>query len=1076
MKPRGHILIVAVRVAALVAMPVFLGWATGTVLQSEAADLADADDKRPWSFQPVRSVSPPQVRNVAWPQSPVDCFILARLEDQNLSPAAPADKRTLLRRATFDLTGLPPTPSEIEAFLADDSPAAFARVVDRLLASPQYGERWGRHWLDVVRYADARDLIQLPAESDFREAWRYRDWVMSAFNRDLPYDEFISRQLAGDLMQPADAAQIDAEALVATGLLAIADFVPGDVDKQQMIADYVNDQIDVVGRAFLGLTLACARCHDHKFDPVTIDDYYALAGIFFSTRLVPGPVKGNTPLVRVPLLPAARIQALEAEAARDKARAAELSQVLGTLANHEYVAWLERRVTAETGRYLLAAWEFVQLRAGENRPTAIDFAKAKGLDERVFARWTEYFKEQRPHPAIAAMRTAADRPTAQKIVDELCQKLSAIANSASINQESAAVVPGSESRIPATSAVLSFRADHRRIAIDDAARITHWPSRGHGPQNAVPVPDVASPALATVDAGGRALPVVRFSGKGLLQTPAIVPGNGTLFVVFRPDPNGPGGQRLIGWEDSAVGQHGLGLMTDAAGAVHAILRKNGANSDVVVPAPAPPKNPAAGADAKGIESSNSPFQVLCVTWGPGGVVVFRNGQKVGANPGIDSVSSDPAITSLKIGGPGSGSSSRFQGDLAELRVYAKQVDDAARTRIEGELKARWCDVPGSPESIATEADLYEELLSSQSPFHLEPAEREKVLPTGFRDKLAALQRELDAIKKKPPHDIPRAVVVQEGGPAGTPHEGIHDAVVYLRGNPAKPGKTVPRGFPAALAGAQQPPIREGSGRRELAQWLTRPDHPLTARVMVNRIWQHHFGFGLVRTSANFGVMGERPSHPQLLDYLAARFIASGWSIKEMHRLIMLSSTYQQSAQASAALLAADPENRLLGRAERRRLDAESIRDSLFAVAGRLDATPGGPGFQDAATPRRSMYVMAVRTGAKTAEFGPLFDAPDCSAIVERRSESIVAPQALYLLNDPLVADLAQALAQRIAAEVPQAMPRERILRMYEITLGRPPTGEEVELGLQFLADPVEADAWIRYCHLIVCTNEFLYVD
>ena len=236
---------------------------------------------------------------------------LAAVRDRPLHPGRaggertharrPADKRTLLRRATFDLTGLPPTPEEIDAFLADESPEAFARVVDRLLASPHYGERWGRHWLDVVRYADARDLIQLPAASDFREAWRYRDWVVDAFNRDLPYADFVRFQIAGDLLPPPRPGGINKDGLVATGLLAIADFVPGDVDKDQMIADYVNDQIDVVGRAFLGLTLACARCHDHKFDPISTEDYYALAGIFFSTRLIPGPVPGNTPLVRVPL-------------------------------------------------------------------------------------------------------------------------------------------------------------------------------------------------------------------------------------------------------------------------------------------------------------------------------------------------------------------------------------------------------------------------------------------------------------------------------------------------------------------------------------------------------------------------------------------------------------------------------------------------------------------------------------------------------------------------------------------------------------------------------------------------------
>src|SRR5262249_37675356 len=203
--------------------------------------------------------------------------------------------------------GLAPMPSEVDAFLGDDSPEAFARLVERLLASPHYGERWGRHWLDVVRYADARDLIQLPPESDFREVWRYRDWVVDSFNRDLPYTEFLRLQVAGDLLPPPRPGGVHKDGLVVTGLLALADFVPGDVDKEQMIADYVNDQIDVVSRAFLGLSVACARCHDHKFDPIGTEDYYALAGIFFSTRLIPGPVKGNTPLIRVPLLSQAEI-------------------------------------------------------------------------------------------------------------------------------------------------------------------------------------------------------------------------------------------------------------------------------------------------------------------------------------------------------------------------------------------------------------------------------------------------------------------------------------------------------------------------------------------------------------------------------------------------------------------------------------------------------------------------------------------------------------------------------------------------------------------------------------------------
>jgi len=254
------------------------------------AEIAGADSKphksdglqrrELWSLQKVHEFRPPDTQRRDWSATPVDQFLLAPMEQNGLGPSKPADKRTLIRRLTLDLIGLPPSPDEVHAFLNDSSPAAYANLVDRLLVSPQYGERWGRHWLDVVRYADARDLIQLPAESDFREAWRYRDWVVQAFNDDLPYDQFVKQQIAGDLLQPADKTQLDADALIATGMLAIADFVPGDVDKEQMIADYVNDEIDVVGRAFLGLTIACARCHDHKFDPISTEDYYSLAGIF----------------------------------------------------------------------------------------------------------------------------------------------------------------------------------------------------------------------------------------------------------------------------------------------------------------------------------------------------------------------------------------------------------------------------------------------------------------------------------------------------------------------------------------------------------------------------------------------------------------------------------------------------------------------------------------------------------------------------------------------------------------------------------------------------------------------------
>ena len=1010
-----------------------------------------AEQRNFWSFRPLNEAALPSVRAEGWPQGPIDQWILSRLEEHGLAASEPADKRTLLRRATFDLIGLPPTPHEVDAFLADESPGAFATVVERLLASPFYGERWGRHWLDVVRYADARDLIQLPAESDFREAWRYRDWVIRAFNQDLPYDQFIRLQLAGDLLQPTDPNQIDIEAMVATGMLALADFVPGDVDKEQMIADYVNDQIDVVSRGFMGLTLACARCHDHKFDPISIRDYYALAGIFFSTRLIPGPVPGNTPLVRAPLLSAVELKAVEAQAASDKQRLAGLTQAVQIAADLERLSYLGQLVCAQTPRYLLAAWDYLHRPAGEERPTVTELAAAGKLDEATLARWLKYL-ENHPHPAFSPQLAADDRAECERSVQELGQNLLAIAR-----RRRTTKLEDPTARILAENEILCFRADDSRIQTNDAGQVTVWPDHGGLSQDASPVAETLGPTLVRSEPSRT---VVRFDGHQMLQSLQGVPSIGSLFVVFRPAQQAPPDQRLIGWEDSSGGQHGLGLMLEASGRLHTIARRSGANGDIVTSLPNPTE-----------------FLLVSISWGPAGVTVHVNGVAMGTSQSIDAVSSAPDIPALHIGGPGSGTGAKFCGDLAELRVYSAQLDAGARGRCEAELRQRWMDVSDQAASPSDPyEDLYDELLSLRGPCWADQAERDCVLPEDARARLASMNQELEALKKKPALEIPRAVVVQEGGPPGTRHEGFRDAAVYIRGNPATPGPTVPRGFPRVLAGEKQTPIRQGSGRRELADWLTRADHPLTARVLVNRIWQHHFGKGLVSTSTNFGARGERPSHPELLDYLAGRFLASGSSVKSMHRLIMLSSAYQQGSHASQANLLADPENRLLGRMNRRRLEAEEIRDNLLSVAGRLNTNPGGPGFLDASVPRRSVYLMSVRTGAKAAEFGPLFDGPDCSAIVEQRSQSTVAPQALFLLNDPFVMDMAGAFAERVAQEVPSLTVEGRIDRVYQIAMGRPPTAAEVDIARELLGQQPDADAWSRFCHVVLCTNEFIYVD
>ncbi len=1009
------------------------------------------EHRRFWSFQPIKAGPPPAARDARRLQSALDGFIRAKLEASGLAPAAPADKRTLLRRATFDLIGLPPTPVEIDAFLADDSPQAFARVVDRLLASPRYGERWGRHWLDVVRYADARDLIQLPPESDFREAWRYRDWVVEAFNRDLPYTDFIRSQVAGDLMPPSRPGGINKEALTATGLLAIADFVPGDVDKNQMIADYVNDQVDVVSRSFLGLSMACARCHDHKFDPISTDDYYALAGIFFSTRIIPGPVPGNTPLVRVPLLSPTEIAQIQTQTAADARRRTELEQLMPHALDREYRAYLTNILTGQTARYLVAASEYRKQNAAGEKPIAGDLAKLHGIHEALLTEWVAFLDriEKQPPPNCPAI-----------LRDVAAGKLSgaAIQKAADALQESFSALSKRDGGDVTRAAFLHFRADDPRLVSDKEDRITLWPNRSGLSEDAVPPTPRDAPIKTTAMIGGHTKAVLRFDGQSLLTVRGSVPPVGSVFLVFQTATTGRPGERLLGWEDSDVGKHGLGLMTDPGGRLSAILRQDGKSGDLV--------------------DTNKPtdFETVSITWGPGGTTMRRNGVASAPQKGIEALSSDPGIVALKIGGPGSGGGLRFHGDVAEIRVYNRQLDEAERKQVEAELHETWFQ-PDDPKKPSRDplAELYDDLRSARGPFWTTPDERAKRLPPEVRTRLEAMKVELETLRSKRPVEIPKVVAAQDGGPKGTRHEGFKDAQVFVRGDSKRLGKTVPRGFPKVLTGDHEERITEGSGRLQLADWLTRPENPLTARVMVNRIWQHHFGEGLVRTPNDFGERGERPTHPELLDFLAARFVESGWSVKAMHRLIMLSSVYQQSSHASAVSLARDPDNRLFGRMNRQRLDAEAIRDSLLAVSGRLDTATGGPPFTDLAVPRRTLYLMSARTGANTSDFGRLFDRADPSLIVAQRGQSDVAPQALFFLNDPFVSGAAKSLAARVVREAP-ANPEARIRYLYELALGRPPSKSEIDLGTQLLTPAGGPDPWERYCRLILSTNEFLYIE
>ncbi len=600
--------------------------------------------------------------------SAIDGLVAATLEKKGLTLAPPADRRTLIRRATFDLIGLPPTPAEIEAFLADRSPLAFLRVVDRLLASPHYGERWGRHWLDVVRYADAHDLIQLPPESDFREVWRYRDWVVRSFNRDLPYPDFVRDQIAGDLLPPSRPGGINTDGLVATGMLAIADFVPGDVDKETMIADYVNDQIDAVSKVFLGLSIACARCHDHKFDPISIDDYYALAGIFFSTRLIPGPVPGNTPLIRVPLLSETELNRLNTQAAADQRRRAEIERQIADGADRAFIEVVDQVLRNQLAAYLIAACEHRQRPSHAPGPGLAVRAQAAGLDAELLTRFVTYLERVAAQPSINRHPTLRAAASGDLTGARLARSANDLQRDiAAFVEHAKELARSSPDAALAQACRIDLSADDAYLMTDREGRITLWPNRAGLPADAISTTQARGPLLTRAILNGHSKDVVAFDGRALLELPRQVPSAGSLFVIYRVTPEtGNSGQRLIGWEDSDTGKHGLGLMIEPDGRLHAIVRKNGASGDVVD------------------NHRDRGFQLVSLTWGPRGTILHRNGVAAGSQTGIDGVSSDPAIAALRLGGAGSGASARFRGELAAIRVYDRQLDDNERLSVEHE--------------------------------------------------------------------------------------------------------------------------------------------------------------------------------------------------------------------------------------------------------------------------------------------------------------------------------------------------------------------------------------------------------
>ncbi len=773
-----------------------------------------------WAFKKPIEPKLPEIQNSKFKiQNSIDRFVRAKLAEKGLTPSPAADRRTLLRRATFDLTGLPPTPEEMHDFLSDPSPEAFTKVVDRLLASPRYGERWGRHWLDVARYADSKGYV-FEEERRYAYAYTYRDWVVNALNRDLPYDQFLIQQIAGDQIATKD----DPWPMAAQGFLTLGRRFLNNTP------DIIDDRLDVVFRGTMGLTVACARCHDHKFDPIPTADYYSLYGVFDSSH-----EPGEKPLLGPNPNPALAAQYVEERAKREK----ELADY-----RVERTAEVLKKLRERVGDYLTAAYDSL----GLDWTNLEGLARVRSLDPGLVASWKTRFEQWRG---------------------------------------------------------------------------------GHNP---VFAPWFAFASLSTNDFAAQSAGVIA----KLKQPEAGKPINAAVVQSFITQP---------------------------------------------------PTNFAE--------------------------VASRYGQLLGT--------ADTAWTDA----------------LAAATKDSKPAPTALADATQEELRL-----------VLTGAD---------SPVKEASKDIDRFFDTPTAQKLRGLRRKLDELDATHPGAPLRAMALEDNA---TPNE----PVVFKRGNPGNHGPQVPRQFLGLVAGKDRKPFTKGSGRLELAQAIASRDNPLTARVLVNRVWLHYFGAPLVRTPSDFGVRSDPPINPELLDHLAVWFMDHGWSLKQLHRYILLSATYQQTSDPGddARLVAsfarndkADPLNQFLWRMNRKRVDFEAMRDSLLAVSGQLDDTVGGQPveiYEGKEAPRRTLYGFIDRQNLPGLLRAFDFASPDTTSPM--RYQTTVPQQALFLMNSPFMAARAREFVTR--PYLHGAAPADRLARMYELAYQRPPSPEENQLALHFVNQPIAA--------------------
>jgi hypothetical protein len=991
--------------------------ADATRLASKYAfDLAQRKDKH-WCWRPIQVHEPPAVKDMSWPRSPLDRFLLAKLEEKGLTPAPPADRPTLLRRVTFDLLGLPPSLEEVAAFVADRSPDALAKVVDRLLASPHFGERWGRHWLDLVRYAESRGH-----EFDYPQpgAAEYRDYVIRAFNADVPYNQFVKEHLAGDLLARPRLHAVEGfnESILGTGFWFLGEQVHSPVDLCQDKADRFDNMIDVMSKTFLGLTVACARCHDHKFDAISQKDYYSLCGFLESS---------SYRLVRFDALEQNKRVAAKLGALQERARPAierSLAEIL-------------RPGLGRVADYLLAAREII--RAGKSERVA-EVAKVRGLDRALLGRWVSHLRRAKAevNDPLHAWATAD-----VQLLAESWKKQDIAADGA---LESAEIIADYRKSPPDAWIQDGFAFGSRPVQPGDL-RLRGTPGAptvhiiAHAAAQSDPIWDRLRPAPGVVLEPGA--PGTMIGSGRLLRTTTFRITNGPVYYLLKGK----------GRAYAAVDAHVM-----IAGPLHASLVQQ-VN---------------AGHGFRWVRHDLSRYK--------GSLTHIEFTPAVGSDFAVALVLQSPSQPG-PIVRPNHALLRLISGEETRSAVALAAGYQHLLLKVVEQLQT---DQLSSSTEAADYAPLAEWMLRHLELFTADEAVACKRLADAARPFVAEQARLAAQIKM----ESRLAPALLDGN--GT------DEHVFIRGSYKTPGALSPRRLLEALAGPAPLRVRHGSGRLELARQMTDPTlNPLLPRVLVNRVWHHLFGRGIVASVDNFGVLGEPPTHPELLDYLADRFIKEGWSVKKLVRELVLSRAYQMSSQPDPRMAQADPQDLLLQHARIRRLEGEAIRDAMLTVSGRLDRRAYGPpvpvyltAFQEgrgrpASGPldgagRRSIY-LAVRRNFLPA-FLLAFDTPTPFSTVGRRTVSNVPAQALILMNDPFVHQQAEVWARKVLARPGTA--QESVTRMYLSAFSRPPTAEELAACLEFLRQQAELShgriedvaTWAALAHVLFNTKEFIFLS